>query len=79
MSETESNGAEEGIRTPTGFLPPAPQAGASAVSPLPRGRALEGVAFILRAPVRVSQARASSVLVLPVRALLLPAEAPASR
>ena len=30
-------GAEEGIRTPTGFPPPAPQAGASAVPPLPRG------------------------------------------
>src|SRR5207248_1041000 len=30
-------GAEEGIRTPTVLLPPAPQAGASAVPPLPRG------------------------------------------
>src|SRR5688572_10743808 len=35
-------GAEGGIRTPTPFRAPAPQAGASAVSPLPRDRALEG-------------------------------------
>ncbi len=34
-SET-SDGAEERIRTSTGFPPPAPQAGASAVPPLPQ-------------------------------------------
>ena len=35
-AEAESNGAEERIRTSTGLPPPAPQAGASAVPPLPR-------------------------------------------
>src|SRR5262245_18340284 len=37
-AEAESNGAEERIRTSTGLPPPAPQAGASAVPPLPRSR-----------------------------------------
>ena len=35
-TEAESNGAEGGIRTPTGLLQLAPEASASAVPPLPQ-------------------------------------------